>query len=108
MSEDRLKAYHFLPRASMPANFKEPVVVKFVYFYDKNDIYAVSKKKSFKSNSKNPLNGKTIYVIERLPCFEMDSKRAVDKLGYAIGTKNCAINVVCLDNDGYVDKVFCY
>ena len=100
MSEDRLKAYHILPRASMPANLKEPVIVKFVYFYDKDAIYAASKKKSFKNNSKTPLNGKNIYVNERLPSFEMDLKRAIDKLGYVTVTKNCAINVVCLDNDG--------
>ena len=44
ISEDRLKAYHILPRASMPANLKESVIIKFVYFYDKDAIYATSKK----------------------------------------------------------------
>ena len=100
MSEDRLKAYHILPRASMPANLKEPVIVKLVYFYDKDAIYANSKKKSFKNNSKNPLNGKNIHVNERLPGFEKDLKRAIDKFGYVTVTKNCAINAVFLNNDG--------
>ena len=57
-------------------------------------------KKSYKNNSKNPLNGKNIYVNERLPSSEMYLKRAIDKLGYVTVTKNCAINAVCLDNDG--------
>ena len=46
------------------------------------------------------MNGKNIYANERLPSFVMDLKRAVDKPGYVTVTKNCAINAVCLDNNG--------
>ena len=98
MSEDRLKACHFLARASMPANLKEPVIVKFVTFMTRM-LFMPPLKKSFKKNSKNPLNGKNFYVKKRLPSFEMDLKLAVDKLGYVTVTKNCTINAVCLDND---------
>ena len=103
MSEDRPKACHILPRASMPANLKEPVNFKFVYFYDKDAasfIYAASKKNSFKKSSKNPLNGRNIYVNERLPSCEMDLICAADKFGYVTVTKNCTINAVFFDNDG--------
>ena len=75
LSEDRLKFYHFLPRTSMSTIPKDPVILRFVSFHDKDTIYAASKKKSFKKNTKNPLNDKNIYVKERLP-FEMILKKS--------------------------------
>ena len=52
MSEDRHKAYHTLPHASMPANLKEPVIVKFVSYYDKDAIYAATKKSPLSTTQK--------------------------------------------------------
>ena len=49
ISEDRLKAYHILPRASMPTNLNEPIIVKIVYFYDKDATYAASKTSHFRT-----------------------------------------------------------
>ena len=58
----RFKACHRLGPGS--SNKPAAVIVKFIFFDEKNELYG---RKSWLANQKNPIDGRKIFLIERLP-----------------------------------------
>ena len=92
------KACHLLPgKKQLPYGLMPAVIVKFVYFAEKNQVY--SQRKLLKEK-KNPLNGKNIYINERLPPIESMLKSWADHRNYVTTTRNCTVSVLCDDGKG--------
>ena len=49
-------------------------------------------------NPKNQLNGKFIYIKERLSTIETLIKRLCEEMGYITSSYKCNISVLCCDN----------
>ena len=96
-SPESFKACHVLG----PWNndrFPPSVIVKFVYFAEKNEIYG---RKSWLANKQNHLNGKTIYMNERLPPNQLAIKKYADEKGLVTTSLNCNIKVFTKNGDKF-------
>ena len=103
IEEKSLKAFHILPnRKPLPNGILPAVIVKFVYFQDKDDIFRNRRKLR---DYKNPYNNKNTYIIERLPPVEQDIKQEAEKRGFIVSTWNCTISVLCR-RDGSDENIF--
>ena len=72
-----------------------PIVLKFVYSNDKNEIY----------EGRQMLDGrqyrnKALFITERLPAYDMEIKQACDEKGLIITTRNCQVKVFKKDVNG--------
>ena len=91
------KAYHLLPRPYLPDNLMLPIIIKFVYFNDKDRVFAARK---LLKKVKNTINGKNIYINERLPSFDNQLQKDAEALNYITTTRNCIVSVLCEKADG--------
>ena len=73
------------------------VIVKFLYFRDKNQIYA---NRRYLKGQKNEINQKNIYVRERLPAMDAYIKKFAEGKGLITSTNNCTVSVLCDQGDG--------
>ena len=88
-----LKAYHILPnRREVSGGLMPTVIVKFVYFKDKDEVFKNRRKLR---DFKNPINNKNTYIMERLPAVEHDIRAEADKRNYVVSTRNCMLCVLC-------------
>ena len=88
-----LKAYHILPnRREVSGGLMPTVIVKFVYFKDKDEVIKNRRKLR---DFKNPINNKNTYIMERLRPGEHDIQAEADKRNYVGSTRNCMISVLC-------------
>lgn len=95
ISRSSLKACHFLgdPKAEQPV-----VIVKFIYFEDKNYIWR-AKKLLF--GAKNPANGQFMYINERLPEDDKNVHKYANKqLGLKTVTDNCVVKLETTTDSG--------
>ena len=102
LKEENLKAFHVLPtRRNLPDNLMPPVILKFIYFREKETAYRQRKllKPDPKENyyPKNPINNKQIYLNERLPAIENMIKKYAEEKNYITSTNKCVVSVLCLD-----------
>ena len=67
------------------------VIVKFVYFKDKDEVF--ENRRNLR-DFKNPINNKNTYIMERLPPVEHDIKAEADKQNYVVSSRNCMIYVL--------------
>ena len=83
------KACHFLGK--FEAGKKQPpVIVKFIYFGEKSEIYG---RKSWLAGKKNPINGRSIFLRERLPVHQKQIKEKAEEFGLVTTTLNCEVKV---------------
>ena len=86
--ESNLKAYH-----------APPVILKFVQFHVKDKVYKLIRllKADSKNNRKpvNPVNGKLIYINERLSPIESIIKFAAEDMNYVTSPYKSAVPVPC-------------
>ena len=93
-----LKACHFLGKCS-DINKPPPVVVKFVYFHQKNDVY-VRRSMLGKRGKQNPINTENIYINERLPKEQLLIKKYANDKGLITTTYNCDVKLFLKDSSG--------
>ena len=99
ISGSSLKAFHILPNKYLDRNIMPSVIIKFIYFNDKFEAYKNRRKLKY-DDHKNPINGKTIWVKERLPPLDAYVKRLAESRGFVTTTHNCAVSVVCDTSSG--------
>ena len=105
----------FLNYNTQPANFKAchvlgkgngryppAVIVKFVYFEEKSEIYH---RKSWLARKANPYNGSPIFIKERLPKVQKELKDHADELDLITTTNNCNVKVFTKNADGIFKSV---
>ena len=103
VDERGLKAFHILPnKKPLPNGILPAIIVKFVYFADKDTVFRSRRQLR---DYKNPLNNKNTYIVERLPPVEQDIKQEAEKRGYIVSTWNCGISVLCR-RDGSSENIF--
>ena len=79
-----------------------PVIVKFIYFEDKNEIYAL---KLWLATKLNRINGLPILMKERLPKHDKAIRDHANEAGLITTSNNCRIKVFVKDQNGYMRSV---
>ena len=93
LEPSKIKACHILPGRAEEKGLMASVIVKFLYFRDKNQIYA--NRRYLKGQKKNEINQKNIYVRERLPAMNAYIKKIAEGKGRITSTNNCTVSVLC-------------
>ena len=75
----------------------DSLIVKFLYFRDKNHIYA---NRRYLKGQKNEINQKNFHVRERLPAMDAYIKKLAEAKGLITSTNNCTVSVLCDKEDG--------
>ena len=102
ITENRLIAYHILPPPDkLPADIFPSIIVKFVHYGDKDEVY---KNRRMLKNIKNHLNSKNIWMKETLPPLDAFVERLARSKNMIAVTNNCKVSVLCKGNRG--DNVF--
>ena len=94
------KACHELGRGK--GIYPPAVIVKFIYFGDKNEIFL---RKSWLARARNPKNGRPIFIKERLPNFQKELKEHAESMDIVTTTNNCNIKVFTKTTDGSFKSV---
>ena len=85
-----MKACHIFPGTG--SDYVLPsVIIKFIYFDDKNNVY-----KSYKllKKEENEINDRNIFINEHLPKFDAELKNEANKQGFITSTNNCKVSVL--------------
>ena len=90
LREMRIKACHILLGTGNDFVLP-PVIVKFIYFDDKNNVY--KSRKSLKK-MKNKINDWNIYINEHLPKVDAELKNEAQKQSFITSTNNCKVSVL--------------
>ena len=77
--------------------FAPAVIVKFLYYDEKNEIYG---RMSWLLRSSNPINGKPVYFKERLLPKQREIKMRADEAGLITSTYNCQVKTFTKTADG--------
>lgn len=72
------------------------VIVKFLYYGEKNEIFG---RKSWLAGKRNPSNGRPIFIKERLPPLQRAIKKEAEELGLITTTLNCDVKVFKKNHD---------
>ena len=99
--ESSFKACHYL---SSPKFGRTPpaIIVKFVYFGEKQEIFG---RKSWLAQKKNPRNNLPIFIKERLPKLQNELKMYAEQEGLITTTHNCNIKVFQTNAEGQFRSV---
>ena len=89
------KACHVLGKWK-DTNSPPGVIIKFLYYGEKNEIFG---RKSWLAGIRNPLNGRPIFMKERLPPLQREIKKEADQLGLITTTMNCDVKVFKKSDD---------
>ena len=95
------KACHFLGPWKN-SNYPPAIIVKFIYFNQKNEIFG---RKSWLARALNPINRKPIYMKERLPPQQRSIKQKADDFGLITTTQNCNVKVFMKNEDNTFKSV---
>ena len=88
------KACHVLGRGQL--NYPPAVIVKFIYFHEKNEIYG---RKKMLIGVKNWMNGKQIFIKERLPPKDKELQVYANEQNLVTRTQNCQVQLL-VEKDG--------
>ena len=89
ISESRLKAYHILPGpVPLQDNLMPSIIVKFVHFSDKAEIY---KNCRMLKSMENEINNKNIWMKERLPPLDAFVKKLAENKNLIAVSNNCRV-----------------
>ena len=91
-----IKACHFLGKLIGVAK-PPPVIVKFVYFRDKDAVYAA---RTMLKGQRNHANNKSIFIYERLPKHDLEIKQFAESKDMIVSTQNCQVSVLTRGVDG--------
>ena len=97
LEPSKIEACHILPGRAKEKGLMASVIVKFLYFRDKNHIYA---NRRYLKGQKNEINQKNIYVRERLPAMDAYIKKLAEGKGLITSTNNCTVSILCDQGDG--------
>lgn len=95
------KACHYLAPWKH-GKFPPPVIVKFIYFGEKMEIFG---RKSWLAGIPNPINGKPIVLKERLPAHQKAIKEKAESEGLITSTFNCNVKVFTKTNEGHFRSI---
>lgn len=90
-----LKAVHPINKGN--STYPPSIIVKFIYFGDKNELYH---RRTLLAGVLNPNNRKPIYVKERLPKRDLNILKEAKDQGYITSTYNCQVKVFCKGDNG--------
>ena len=90
LHKTRIKACHILPGTGNDYVLPS-VIIKFIYFDDKNNVYNVYK---LLKKRKNKINGRNNYINEHLPKVDAELKNEANKQGFITSTNNCKVSVL--------------
>ena len=96
LSSGDLKACHPL-RRPQNTGLSVPIIIKFIYFRDKNEIYARRK-----MLAGFQFKGKNLFITERLPAAALEVKKACEEENLVTTTHNCEVKVFLKDPKGMV------
>ena len=88
------KACHVLGRGQL--NYPPAVIVKFIYFHEKNEIYG---RKKMLIGVKHWMNGKQIFIKERLPPKDKELQVYANEQNPVTRTQNCQVQLL-VEKDG--------
>lgn len=94
------KAAHPINKGKAP--YPPTVIVKFIYFDMKNELYS---RRSWLAGRLNPKNSKPVFIKERLPKKDMEILIQAKEKGYITTTSNCQVKVFCKTSDGQKQSV---
>ena len=97
ITPDRVKACHPLHSKKI---FFSGIIIKFIYFSDKDKMY--SRRKMF---GQQTWNNRKLNITKRLPKFDLEIKKPCDERGIITTTRNCKVRIFCKKPDGLVS--FC-
>ena len=97
LEPSKIKACHILPGRAEEKGLMASVIVKFLYFRDKNQIYA---NQMYLRGQKKRNKSKNIHVRERLPGMDAYIKKLAEGKGLITSTNNCTVSVLCDQVDG--------
>ena len=83
-------------------SYPPPVIVKFIYCDDKNEIY---NRKSWLASQPNPVNHKPIAIKERLPANDKRIRDRANELGLISTSVNCRIKLFTKNENGLIRSV---
>ena len=95
LSPGAIKACHPLPTRK-DSGKNVPIILKFVYFSDKDEIFG---RRRMLSGLKG-VQGKGLFINERLPKSDMEMKRKCDNMNLITTTHNCQVKVFCQRPNG--------
>ena len=95
------KACHYLAPWKHD-KYPPPVIVKFIYFGEKMEIFG---RKSWLAGIRNPINGKPIVLKERLPAHQKAIKEKAESEGLITTTYNCNVKVFTKTNEGHFRSI---
>jgi hypothetical protein len=98
ISPQRFKACHFLGKLT-DLNNPPMVIVKFIYFADKDVVWRT---KMHLKTYLNFNNNKPVFLMERLPAADLEVKRHAESQGLITSTYNCAVSVLYKTDKGGV------
>ena len=99
-SPGRFKTCHYLGTRNKTK--PTPVIEKFIYFEEKNEIYG---RKSWLAKHVNPNNGRKIYLRERLPRHQKQILDHALEQNLTTRTKNCNGKYFCKNQAGKFNSV---
>ena len=94
------KACHFLGKYEKGKK-QPPIIVKFVYFGEKAEIFG---RKSWLAGKPNPFNGRSIYLRERLPLHQRLIKEKAEEYDLITTTQNCEVKVFTNTDGKFTSK----
>ena len=92
---EAFKACH--PLGSFRRDSQKTVIVKFIYFHDKNEIFS---RRALLAHKPNNFNNMPIYINERLPKHDAEIRRYAESLGIVTTTRNCQVRIFHRAEDG--------
>ena len=98
-----IKAIHRLPvkNENNRGTKSAPIIVKFVYFADKDNIYQLKSRLAACFNS----HGEKMYFTERLPQYGVTLKQKCESLGLITTTMNCQVKLYYkANNESFCSK----
>ena len=88
MTPDAIKTCH--PLGNWKGNTLPVVIVKFIYYNDKIKLY---NRRPMLENFRNSLNGKHVYMKERLPQHDLAIQKQANELDLITTTYNCTVKL---------------
>lgn len=96
LSPQGLKACHFLSNPTIPGK-PAAVILKFIYFSDKDLVW---RKKKLLSGMVNKSNNKPVWIHERLPKVDREVQKHANDHNLVTITENCAVKILVPDSSG--------
>ena len=90
LHETRIKACHILPGTGNDYVLPS-VIIKFIYFDNKNKVY---KSRKLLKKRKNEINGRNIYINEHLSKVDAELKNEANKQGFITSRNNSKVSVL--------------